>query len=145
MKTRLSIAARKIWRRVTRTLDAGGAFTPVTRADLIAAAVWSHAERTLTVAPNINTRNKRCSAMLRRLPWLRRFTLPTPDGTIELADRQQQAWVYTGIAGEVAEVEYASPAFTIERQNVGTISIARLNAGTKSIARQNIGTLEVGR
>ena len=45
--------------------------------------------------------------------------------------------------GAEAAVSYAEPAFTITRQNIGTLSIARLHVGTKSIARQNVGTLEV--
>jgi hypothetical protein len=53
----------------------------------------------------IDTPQKRLSALARRrLPWLRRFTLPIPDGTIDQGDRQQVAFVYRGILAGAAEV-----------------------------------------
>lgn len=52
----------------------------------------------------VDTRDKRSSAIgSRRLPWLRRFTLPLADGTMSAGDRQQTAFVYRGVlAGEAA-------------------------------------------
>ena len=47
----------------------------------------------------VDTRNKRLSAIHGSLPW--RGMLPTPDGTVVLADRQTLALHYSGIlAGE---------------------------------------------
>jgi hypothetical protein len=53
----------------------------------------------------IDTPQKRLSALARRrLPWLRRFTLPIPDGTIDQGDRQHILGLYSGIAaGEPSE------------------------------------------
>lgn len=45
-----------------------------------------------------DTRDKRASAIgSRRLPWLRRFTLPLADGSLDQGDRQQVVQVYRGI------------------------------------------------
>lgn len=47
---------------------------------------------------SIDTARKRGSAVAsRRLPWLRRFTLPVPDGFLDGADREQLLAVYVPI------------------------------------------------
>lgn len=56
----------------------------------------------------IDTAAKRRSAIAtRRLPWFRRFQ-PGPDGSMTQGDRQQLAFVYSGILAE-AEVVTADP------------------------------------
>lgn len=58
----------------------------------------------------IDTPSKRRSSLAkRRLPWLRRFTLPIPDATVDQGDRQHLVGVYSGVlAGEaVPEVTYS--------------------------------------
>jgi len=48
----------------------------------------------------IDTRAKRMSSFHETLPWM---TLPDPDGSIDQADRQQNAWRYSGILAEAPE------------------------------------------
>lgn len=61
----------------------------------------------------IDTAAKRRSAVgVRRLPWLRRFTLPLPDASMTIGDRQQTAYVYLGIT--------PSAGFTVTVVNSGT-------------------------
>jgi len=49
---------------------------------------------------NLDTREKRASAINVGLPW--RGLLPLPDGTIGQADRQQLATLYAGILATTA-------------------------------------------
>lgn len=52
----------------------------------------------------VDTAAKRRSAIAtRRLPWFRRFQ-PAPDSSMDQADRQQLAFVYSGILAEQAAV-----------------------------------------
>jgi len=55
----------------------------------------------------IDTAVKRQSAIFaRRCPWMRRFTVPLPSGSVVQGDRQQLAGVYRGIeAAETGVVE----------------------------------------
>ena len=46
--------------------------------------------------PNLDTRNKRASAIGIDEPW--NHVYPNPDGTIDVNDRQQTAYKYSGIA-----------------------------------------------
>lgn len=53
----------------------------------------------------LDTRNKRCSAMAVRLPFLIGLGLPLADGTIAQGDRQHTVQMYSGIlAGAAVEV-----------------------------------------
>ena len=45
--------------------------------------------------PDLDTRNKRASAINFNFPWSHVY--PNPDGTINQADRQQTAYSYPGI------------------------------------------------
>lgn len=54
----------------------------------------------------IDSRDKRCSALLVSLPW--RVAYPTADGTISGTDRQIVTWLYSGIAAAVAAAEAIS-------------------------------------
>lgn len=49
---------------------------------------------------NLDTRSKRSSSILNRLPFRR--SLPLPDGTISQGDRQHIAWAYSGILAATA-------------------------------------------
>lgn len=50
----------------------------------------------------IDTRNKRASAAMRKLPWMRRF-FPLANSEISENDRKQIVWVYPG---EFTSTEY---------------------------------------
>lgn len=76
----------------------------------------------------IDTASKRRSALAkRRLPWLRRFTLPIPDAVIDQGDRQHVVGVYGGVlAGE------AVPVVTYSRLT-GRLSIAPTLSATLQV------------
>lgn len=46
----------------------------------------------------MNTRNKRASAIWPLLPF--RTSLPAPDGTVSLGDKQQVVFLYSGISAQ---------------------------------------------
>lgn len=76
----------------------------------------------------IDTATKRKSALAQRwsrLPFGRRFIQPTPDGTIDQADRQTLGGIYGGIlVGELVIVIPPIADCTLRFTHIRTITVA---------------------
>ncbi len=87
----------------------------------------------------IDTQLKRMSAVgSRRLPWMRRFT-PSPDASVDQADRQHVAFVYRGIAAGSPASIVAGPY----RVNASQFYTAGSKSGQKNVAGSKSGQKNV--
>lgn len=83
-------------RELAATSDDPGAFTPNSNRFWAAATVAIRPAG--AAAGNLDTRNKRGSALGIDAPWLHIF--PNPDGSIDQSDRQHSAYKYAAIAAD---------------------------------------------
>jgi hypothetical protein len=94
----------------------------------------------------IDTPEKRRAALAtrgRRLPWLRRFTIPRPDGSISQADRMQLAGIYSGIAPATTTADPVAiqtlrnePAAAVTSTSNPTIAMDGTNAPVIEVTSQ---------